>query len=379
MENNIYIPQSENVQLCSYLWWYIKLEQELLATFRAASCLPEEEPALLPLRSAHAVSIICHHVAQCALPLDLQEFNTVTLQTPCQPQLLAPALMYTCLGSIWLPDTGGYRVHLRRCPALPDLPHPIYHTQAHVPQREAFLETGLWVTHGDIFRASWLAQRRHPVPVEGGACSSSTPSAVHAVQRFAGGTCIFPALVELVVVGGKWTALNPCKGCNCVLGSWGSTRWAGLPCLIYSSSKAVQEVSSKVTREAGVSSRCVVAWVLCDKLTKLVGKVGSRSTGMQLAELFPVGQRARGELRAAGRPVTIHPWAMPTPWQCAAGQKEKKWVRHPSVEEEAKETGGRKKRGIWTGVGLGMGKADYWLAIAVHVWQYTKEKEKGFV
>lgn len=95
---------------------------------------------------------------------------------------------------------------------------------------------------------------------------------------------------------------------------------------------------------------------------------------MQLTELLPVWQWARGELRAAGRPFTIHPWAMPTPWQCTTGQKEEERVRHPAVEKEDKENEGGKKRGICTGAGLGMSKADYWLAITVHCIQNRKKK-----
>lgn len=70
---------------------------------------------------------------------------------------------------------------------------------------------------------------------------------------------------------------------------------------------------SKVLWEAHIGAGRVVARVLGQEALELVSEVCSGGSGMELTELSPVRQWARGgELRATGHHRSVHHWAMPT-------------------------------------------------------------------
>ncbi len=296
--------------------------------------LPQQQPAFLPLRRPHAVSVIGHHVSERTLPLDLQQLRLMALRAPRQPQLLAPVFGPHGLGSIGPPDAPR-GVWFWRSPAVPDLLHPVHHAQTHVAERKALLEASLASAQWHILRTPGLAHGCH---LTGGSLlflsAGSAPSAVHAIQRFARGPHVFAPMVE-VVAEGQRAALYAHKGHDAVLPSGGVARRAGT--LVKGGREAGQEVLSKVLREVGVSAGRVVAWVLADESPELVGKIGSGSSSVKLTELLPVGQRAGGVLRTAGSPVAIHYEAMPMPWQTTDTQTQRERDRSVCKSESVKQ------------------------------------------
>ena len=120
---------------------------------------------------------------------------------------------------------------------------------------------------------------------------------------------------------------------------------------------------SKVLREAHVGAGRVVARVLGQEALELVSEVCSGGSGMELTELSPVRQWARGgELRATGHHRSVHHWAMPT-HRGEAGEEEEEqsvsvaaerrlysswlWIRRTPVVEQTACVIVQRTKDVW--------------------------------
>ncbi|TNN80377.1 hypothetical protein EYF80_009401 [Liparis tanakae] len=134
---------------------------------------------------------------------------------------------------------------------------------------------------------------------------------------FTGSPGVLASLVEVVAVGQR-AALDSQERDDAVLGCGVGAVLPRrgrrvLPGLGQRCREALEEVLGKVLREAGIGAGRVVARILQKEALELVSKVCSGGSSVELAELSPVRQRARGgELRATGHRRAVHHWAMAT-------------------------------------------------------------------